>query len=117
MKKLKTFGKIAAGLLFVFILYYNFGLLERYNFVTAYWDGWTGSDRIVTYGERHPDDILKSQIAPTLGFDYNIAIGCVVTKPFLNGLSDYNAVMASRIKNRLGKNWEDVLNDAIEKQK
>jgi hypothetical protein len=109
MKKRTTIGIVIIVLIAGCILYYKFGLFERYNFVTAYWDSWTDKERIVVFGEMNQHDILKSKIAPDYGFAYEIGGGCLVTAPLLNGLEDYNAIMGSRINSRLGKNWEDVL--------
>ena len=115
-KRLKTFGIIASVLLAVGILYYNFGFFERYNFVTAYWDSWTDTNRIVVFGELNQFDVIKAKTARKYGFEYEVAGGCLVTQPLLNGLRDYNAIMAAKINDKLGKDWEDVLEKEISKQ-
>lgn len=116
MKRLNTYGFIVAGLIIVSILYYHFGLFERYNFVTAYWDSLTDTERIVIFGELNQLDVIKSRIAPQHGFQYVVGGGCVVTQPLLNGLKDYNAIMSAKINDKLGRDWEEVLNEEISKQ-
>ena len=117
MKKgFKTFGIIASALLALAILYYNFGLFERYSFVTADWDSWAGTDRIVVFGELNELDVIKARTAPKYGFQYEVAGGCLVTRPLLNGLKDYNAIMGAKINDKLGKDWEDVLEKEVSKQ-
>lgn len=115
MKKLKTLGTIISGLVAVFFLHYYFGLFERYNFVTAYWDSWTDSDRIVFFGKLDQTDIIKSKIAYKYGFEYEV-VGCLVTQPLLNGLRDYNKIMGAKISHKLGRDWEQLLEEEASKQ-
>jgi hypothetical protein len=51
MKRSKLVGLGLATLVVLSILPFNFGLFNRFNFITAYWDKWTGNERIIIYGE------------------------------------------------------------------
>lgn len=113
MRKLKIIGFVVTGSIILFTLYYQFGLFERHNFVTVYWDIWRGNERIIGFGEMSDHDAMRSKLAPTLGFNYELQFGCVVTTPIINGLEDYNNIMGKRISARLGDDWNNVLNIKI----
>ena len=104
-------------LIILTILHFRLGLFNRFNIITAYWDKWNGNERIIIYGELAPDDNLKSDIAPQFGFNYERHEDCTVTIPFVSGVKDYNAVMASAISARLGNDWNKILEKEIARAK
>jgi hypothetical protein len=115
---LKKIFRLALLSLIVFVLlHFHFGLFNRFNIITAHWDKWTGHERIIIYGELAPDDNLKSDIAPRFGFNYERHEDCTVTIPFVSGVKDYNAVMASAISARLGDDWNKILEKEIARTK
>ena len=95
-----------------FILQANFGLFNRFNFVTGCWDKWTGHERVVVYGEPQKADSLKAVIAPTLGFEYE-KLTCIMTHSLVNGVEHYNYVMEEAINERLGEPWQEALNKEV----
>lgn len=112
--------KIIVGLLAIIllaVLHLTFGVLNRFSFITAYVDLWTGNERIVIYGERFETDSLKSALAPKFGFNYERQEDCTVTAPFVQGVDDYNKIMGSKISERLGAHWDSVLEREIRKLK
>lgn len=117
MKRLRLIVLGLAVLTTLSVLHYKFGLFNRFNFVTAYWDRWTGNERIIIYGELFENDSLKTVLAPRFGFKYERAAGCLVTHPFVNGVDDYNKVMGQKIRERLGDDWDNVLEKEISKIK
>lgn len=117
MKHFKTVGLTVAGLALASLLHVNFGLFNRFNFATAYWDIWQGNERIIIYGELFETDSLKTALAPKLGFNYERQEDCTVTTPFVNGVTDYNEIMGREISERLGNDWTKVLDEAIVRTK
>ena len=101
----------------LFILHVNFGIFNRFNIMTAYWDKWQGNERIIIYGEPYETDSLKTALAPKFGFKYERQEDCTVTKAFVNGVTGYNNIMGHEITERLGDNWDSVLNREISKMK
>jgi hypothetical protein len=91
----------------------RFGLFTRFNAITAYYDQFNDRERIVFYGEPYKTDSLKSALARGYGFRYEREANCEVTIPFLNGVQIYNEIMANHITKRLGKPWEEVLDNDI----
>jgi hypothetical protein len=117
MKRFKLIGLGLTILIVLAILHFNFGLFNRFNFITAYWDKWTGNERIIIYGEPFETDSLKTALAPKFGFQYERQGDCTVTKPFVNGVEDYNEIMGQEITERLGGNWDKILDEEISKTK
>ena len=95
----------------------NYGLFQRHNFLTAYFDKWAGQERIVIYGERFESDSLKTAIASGLGFKYERLEDCTVTNSFVQGVDSYNAIMGEAISDRLGEYWVTKLEKEIQLRK
>lgn len=91
------------------ISHLSFGLFHRYNFITAYVDKWSGTERIIVYGELLATDSIKSVMAPRLGFHFERKANCPVTDSFVRGVNDYNKIMSAAISSRLGEKWETSL--------
>lgn len=113
MKKSRLIRVGLIVVLFFAMLHYSFGLFNRYNFITAYVDKWMGYERIIIYGELFKTDSINSALAPELGFKLERKAGCNVTQPFVNGVKDYNTVMAAGISERLGRDWEEALEEKV----
>lgn|SRR5687767_1916323 len=113
MRKLKIIGITITATLLLTIGHLKYGLFERFNFVTAYFDKWTGNERIIIYGEAFETDSIKIVTAPKLGFKYERLEDCTVTSSFVNGVTDYNKIMGQVISKRLGESWDERLEREI----
>jgi hypothetical protein len=117
VKRLKSIGLVLTALSILTLLHFNFGIFNRFNFITAYWDRWNGKERIIIYGEMLQTDSIKTALAPKFGFKYERQEDCTVTKPFINGVKDYNSIMGQQITERLGDDWDKILEQEILKVK
>ena len=95
---------IGIGTLMVGILFWQFGLFNRFNYFTAKIDSWRDSARIVTIGKPLPCGVPCIGLKENYGF-HETNVGCVVTNPQLRGIDAYNAEIERYLNKRNGKNW------------
>jgi len=95
------------------VAYYQFGLFEPYNWLTAKMDISNEQIQLVIYGELDPNEQLRNKVASELGFQYFRATGCEVDQPFINGVTNYNKMVTAYL-NEQNPDWEQQLNIRIE---
>ena len=89
----------------IFNCYYFFGFFTPYNYFTAKWDVAHGKAALLVYGELSLDEAEAVQVAPEFGFQRLRVAGYTVTIPFVNGITDYNAVVWSYLTEKNGEGW------------
>ncbi|MGH1384140.1 hypothetical protein [Kordia sp.] len=103
-KKKISFG---IGILIVGIIFWQFGLFNRFNYLTAKIDSWRDSARIVTTGPPiHPCGVPCIGLKEKYGF-HESNVGCVLTRPTIRGIEAYNAEIEKYLNKRNGKNWRE----------
>lgn len=95
-------------------LHFLFGLFTPYNFFTALYDVLSDQPRYVQYGERNVTDKEAIELAPMYGFKYEIAAGCIVSTPFVNGIRNYNFFINDYLKKKTGKDWKIKFDTAVD---
>ncbi len=101
MKKIK----IGIGILLVGILFWQFGLFYRFNYVTAKIDIMNDSPRIVSNEiPLHPCGVPCIGLKEKYGF-HEFNVGCLVTGPQMRGINAYNAEIEKYLDKRNGKDW------------
>ena len=95
---------IGIGILIVGVLFWQFGLIKRFNYFTGKIDSWRNSARIVTIGKPLPCGIPCIRLKEKYGFQES-NIGCTVTEPQLRGIDSYNAEIEKYLNKRNGKEW------------
>ena len=96
---------IGIGLIFVGILFWQFGLFNRFNYLTAKIDGWRNSARIVTTEQLlHPCGVPCIGLKEEYGFHEHY-ISSNQTGPTIRGIKAYNAEIEKYLNNRNGKDW------------
>ena len=118
MKKKKNII-IGFGIVVVGILFWQFGLFNRFNYLTAKIDSWRNSARIVTTEPRnYPCGIPCIGLKEKYGFR-EVNVGCVLSKPEIRGIDSYNSEIEKYLNIRNGMKWrkkyEAELNLLIEK--
>jgi hypothetical protein len=103
---MKSKKKITIGILLILvgILFWQFGLFNRFNYLTAKIDGWRDSARIVTVGKPLPCGVPCIGLKENYGF-HESNVGCTVTITQLRGIDAYNAEIEKYLNKRNGKNW------------
>ena len=96
--------KITIGMLIVGILLWQFGLFNRFNYLTAKIDIWRDSARIVTVGIPLPCGVPCIELKENYGL-HESNVGCLVTRPQLRGIDVYNDEIEKYLNKRNGKNW------------
>ena len=97
---------IGIGILIVGILFWQFGLFNRFNYLTGKIDSWRNSARIVTVGKPLPCGVPCIGLKERYGF-HESNVGCTVTGLKLRGVDAYNAEIEKYLNKRNGKNWRD----------
>ncbi|RCS28533.1 hypothetical protein DUT90_00025 [Polaribacter sp. WD7] len=96
---------IGIGLLLVGILFWQFGLFNRFNYLTAKIDGWRNSARIVTTEPPlHPCGVPCIGLKEDYGFHEHYT-SCNQTGPTIRGIKAYNAEIEKYLNKRNGKDW------------
>jgi hypothetical protein len=96
---------IGIGLLLVGILFWQFGLFNRFNYLTAKIDGWRNSARIViTEPPLHPCGVPCIGLKEEYGFHEHYT-SCNQTGPTIRGIEAYNAEIEKYLNKRNGKDW------------
>ena len=88
------------------ILFWQFGLFNRFNYFTGKIDSWRNSARIVTVGKPLPCGVPCIGLKEKYGFKES-NVGCTVTGPQLRGIKAYNAEIEKYLNKRNGKNWRE----------
>jgi len=102
---MKRKKKISIGILFVGILFWQFGFFNRFNYLTAKIDGWRDSARIVsTEPSLHACGVPCIGLKEKYGFHEHYA-GCVQTGPTIRGINAYNKEIEKYLNIRNGKDW------------
>ena len=104
---MKRKKKITIGILFVGILFWQFGLLNRFNYLTAKIDGWRDSARIVS-----TDPPLHACGVPCIGLKEKYGFhehytSCAQTGPTIRGIKAYNAEIEKYLNKRNGMDWRE----------
>ena len=97
---------IGVGILIVGILFWQFGLFNRFNYLTGKIDSWRNSARIVTVGKPLPCGVPCIGLKEKYGF-HESNVGCVVTGPQLRGIDAYNAEIEKYLNKRNRKDWRE----------
>ena len=95
---------VGLGILLIGILLWNFGFINRYNFLTAKIDIMNGNPKIITVGLPIFTDNELNRITKKYGFK-NVNFGCIVTQSQLNGIDSYNAEIETYLERKNGENW------------
>ena len=113
VKHLVLTGLILIGLVG---LHFKYGLFTRYNFLTGQIDKMKGEYELVLYGNTSTEDKYLNVAARDFNFQYKF-IGCIVSKPALRGIDDYNQIISNRLTEINGEGWEKELMDTVENLK
>jgi hypothetical protein len=96
---------IGIGILIVGILFWQFGLFNRFNYLTAKIDSWRDSVRLVTTEiPMYPCGVPCIGLKEKYGF-HESNVGCVLTGPTIRGIDAYNAEIEKYLNKRNGKDW------------
>ena len=100
--------KIKIGILIVGIIFWQFGLFNRFNYLTAKIDSWRDSARIVsTESPMHPCGVPCIGLKEKYGFHEHYA-GCIQSGPTIRGIDMYNAEIEKHLTKRNGKDWRKI---------
>jgi hypothetical protein len=100
--------KIGIGILIVGIIFWQFGLFNRFNYLTAKIDSWRDSARIVsTESPMHPCGVPCIGLKNKYGF-HDYYAGCIQSKPTIRGIDMYNAEIEKHLTKRNGKDWRKI---------
>lgn len=105
--------KIIIGILLFGILLYNFGIICKYNFLTAKIDILNEDLKIVTVGLPFFSNKELNGITKKYGFK-NVNFGCIVTQHELNGINSYNSEMKRHLDKKNGLNWQQKYKKEID---
>lgn len=107
MKKKRTII-IGIGIFIIVILFWQFGLFNRFNYFTAKIDGWRNSSRIViTEPPNYPCGVPCIGLKEKYGF-HEANIGCVLSKSEIRGIDTYNSEIERYLNKRNGSNWRKI---------
>ena len=104
---MKTAKKISIGIVIVVvgIICWQFGLFNRFNYLTAKIDSWRNSARIViTEQPNYTCGVPCIGLKEKYGF-HETTVGCVLSKPEIRGIDCYNSEIEKYLNNRNGINW------------
>ncbi|MFY7669524.1 hypothetical protein ACOSP6_00415 [Tenacibaculum sp. MEBiC06402] len=104
---------IGIGILVFGISLWSFGIVNKYNFLTAKLDIMNHNPKIVTVGFPIFSHTELNMISEKYGFK-NVNFGCIVTQSELNGIDFYNAVMEEYLEKKNGINWRKKYNKEID---
>ncbi|WP_298545664.1 hypothetical protein [uncultured Aquimarina sp.] len=93
------------GILIIGILFWQLGLFNRFNYLTAKIDIWRDSPRIAMAGiPSYPCGVPCIGLNEKYGF-HESNVGCLVTGPQLRGIDSYNVQIEKYLNKRNGKDW------------
>ncbi|TBN05638.1 hypothetical protein EYD45_05020 [Hyunsoonleella flava] len=97
---------------FGIILWY-YGFFSPYNYFQAKTDIRNNTPKKILVGEQlvYPKDLNK--ISKKYGFE-NIAFGCTITLPELNGIKSYNKVIDEHLNDINEANWMEIYQKQID---
>lgn len=95
--------------IFIGILLSQFGFFNRFNYITAKIDIWSGSPRIVVVGLPKRIGVVGIGLNEQYGFREAYA-GCTVRWAKRRGIRAYNAQIEKYLNRRNGKGWRDKYN-------
>jgi len=96
---------IGIGILIIGILFWQFGLFNRFNYLTAKIDSWRDSVRLVTTEiPMYPCGVPCIGLKEKYGF-HESNVGCVLTGPTIREIDAYNAEIEKYLNKRNGKDW------------
>ena len=96
---------IGIGILFIGILFLQFGFFNRFNYLTAKIDGWRDSARIVsTEPPMHACGVPCIGLKEKYGFHEHYT-SCTQTGPAIRGIKAYNAQIEKYLNSRNGNDW------------
>ncbi len=97
--------KIGFGILIVGILFWQCGLFNRFNYLTAKIDGWRNSARIVTTEPPlHPCGVPCIGLKEKYRFHEHYA-SCIQSGPAMRGIEAYNTEIEKYLNKRNGEHW------------
>lgn len=95
-------------MLLVGILFWQLGLFNRFNYLTAKIDGWRNSARIViTEPPLYPCGVPCIGLKKKYGFHEHYA-SCIQSGPTIRGIDMYNAEIEKYLTKRNGKGWRKI---------
>jgi len=98
---------IGIGILIVGILFWQFGIFNRFNYLTAKIDSWRDSVRLVTTEPpMYPCGVPCIGLKEKYGF-HESNVGCVLTGPTIRGINAYNAEIEKYLNKRNGEDWRE----------
>lgn len=101
-------------MLIVGIIFWQFGLYNRFNYLTAKIDGWRDSARIViTEPPLHPCGVPCIGLKEKYGY-HESNVGCVLTGPEIRGIDSYNIEIEKYLNRRNGENWRKKYNAELD---
>lgn len=92
------------GILLIGVFLWQFGLFNRFNYLTAKIDIMRNSPRIASIGKQIPCGVPCYQLKEKYGF-HESNVGCSVTDPLLRGIDAYNTEIEKYLDKRNGKDW------------
>lgn len=99
---------IGFGIFLIGILFWQFGLFNRFNYLTAKIDGWRNSARIVTTEPPlHPCGVPCIGLKEKYGFHEHY-VSCIQSGPTIRGIDMYNAEIEKYLTKRNGKGWRKI---------
>ncbi len=96
---------IGIGLIFIGILFWQYGLFNRFNYLTAKIDSWRESVRLVTTEPPlYPCGVPCIGLKEKYGF-HESNVGCILNGPTIRGIEAYNAEIEKYLNKRNGEDW------------
>ena len=112
--RIKKKTVIGIGIVIVGILLWQFGLFNRFNYLTAKIDGWRNSARIVTTEQaNYPCGVPCIGLKEKYGF-HEANVGCVLSKTEIRGIDCYNSEIEEYLNKRNGINWRKKYDAELE---
>ena len=105
---------VALIVFIVVLLNIQYGLLARYNYVTAHWDASHNNIRLLTYGKLFTTAKQQREVAKHMGFDVVGIGGCMISHTSANGAIQYNRVMMDVLNHRLGLKWKAMFDKRVD---
>ncbi|WP_178989677.1 FEKKY domain-containing protein [Winogradskyella schleiferi] len=98
---------IFSGIIFILIGIglWNFGIFNRFNYLTAKSDIKNNSPQKIIVGELMISPMEMDKISEKYGFT-NVGFGCIVSGTELNGIEIYNAEIDKYLTNKNGTDWK-----------
>ncbi|NQX85575.1 MAG: hypothetical protein HRT67_06680 [Flavobacteriaceae bacterium] len=113
MKKKKNLIFIAILLVGIRFLIWNFGLFNRYNYLTAKSDISNNNLQIVFIGESMLTSSEVNEVSKKYGFKV-INFGCSISQSEQNGIENYNSQIDNYLDELNGIGWESKYKKEID---